>query len=104
MKKIYFNVVNGEVVEPFTSLPTYCAIVQKGLVTEIHACFSVQNIIKGGQGWVKEQVQNQAEIWKEHNPDLKKSLNRFVRQPKYWFKDTNHIESSYDRFIFIRFY
>jgi hypothetical protein len=104
MKKIHFSVSNGEVVNPYSVLPPYYALTSKGIVKEIYMCFSVSNIAKHGQEWVQEQIAKELNVWVEYNPNLKMSLNKLVRQPKLWFKDTNHIEQSYDRFIFIRFY
>ena len=103
MKKIHFSVNSGWVVEPSKSLPPYYALVSRGKVKEIYMCFSVHNIARHGEDWVKEQLAKQREIWEELNPDLHKTLNELVKFPKYWFKDTNHVEQSYDRFIFIRF-
>jgi hypothetical protein len=103
MKKIHFSVMNGRIVEPFSSLPPYYALVSKGVVKEIYTCFSVSNITQNGQEWVQKQLSEELKVWEDYNPELKKTLNKLVRKPKYWFKETNHIEQSYDRFIFIRF-
>ena len=89
-------------VDPFSSLPAYYALVSRGKVKEVYTCFSVNNIAKNGQEWVFKQLEEELGFWENINPDLKKSLNSFVRKPKFWFKEENHIEQSYDRFIFIR--
>lgn len=103
MKKIYFSIDNGKAVNPYSILPPYYTLVKNGVVKEIYLCFSVSNISENGSEWVKEQLLHEKELWKE-KPNLKKSLTKLVRQPSLWLKDTNHEESSYDRFIFIRFY
>jgi hypothetical protein len=103
MKKLHFNVSNGEVVNPYSVLPPYYTLISKGMIKEIYMCFSVSNIANNGQNWVQEQVEKELKIWEEYNSNLKKSLNKLVRSPKYWLKETNHTEQSYDRFIFIRF-
>lgn len=104
MKKIHFNVSNGTVVEPYSVLPPYYALTSKGKVKEIYMCFSVSNIAANSQEWVNKQLKNELEVWEEINPDLKRSLSTLIKKPKFWLKETNHDEQSYDRFIFIRFY
>lgn len=103
MKKIYFNLQNGAVVDPPESLPAYYALVSKGKVKEVYACFSVNNIQNYDSDWVKNSLADKLERWDEWNPNLIKLLHVYVNQPRFWFKDTNHIEKSYDRFIYIRF-
>lgn len=104
VKKIYFNLSNGTVVNHYSSLPPYYALVSKGKVKEIYACFSVSNIATHGYDWLQERLDREVKIWDEYNPDLKNQLNRHVRKSEFWFKDTNFVEQNYNRFIYIRFY
>lgn len=104
MKKIYFDLHNGEVGDPFGVLPKYMAIVKRGKVKEIYTCFRVQNIAeKGGQEWVDEQLSKEAHDWSECQW-LMDTLSRYIMHPKHWFKDSNHTECAANRFIWIRFY
>ncbi|MNR93468.1 hypothetical protein D3C72_245250 [compost metagenome] len=64
MKKIYFDVRNGEVVDPSMYFPGYCAIVQFPLtIVEIKACFSLGNIEMNGDYWALKQVLKSQEEW-----------------------------------------
>jgi hypothetical protein len=105
MKTIYFNLSNGEVVDPSKYLPAYKATIRKGYIAEIAVCFSLQNITKNGYEWVENNVKKEKEEW-DRIDLLKNSLNFYIRK---WtllhpFKDTNFQESHFHRFVFIPFW
>jgi hypothetical protein len=103
VKKIFFDLYNGEIVEPISSLPKYMVIVHSGEIEELYTCFRVQNIAdRGGQDWVDDQLHKEKQNWND-NASLRKDLRKFVRQNKFWFKQSNHFEKNPNRFIWIRF-
>lgn len=103
MKRIYFDLDNGRVRDPYAIFPKYMAIVSKGKVKELYTCFRIQNIPdKGGQRWVSEQLEEEKWAW-ENLDNLKDTLNSYIKHPKHWFKEQNHEESTFDRFTYIRF-
>lgn len=104
MKTIYFNLSNGEVVKP-SILPAYKAVLKGGKVVEIQTCFSIVNVIRNGQEWTGEQIDEERKAW-ETLPHLMKSLNRYARAWLFLhpFKDTNFQETHYHRFFFLPFW
>lgn len=103
MKRIYFDLDNGVVRDPYAIFPKYMAIVKRGKVKELYTCFRVQNIAdKGGQKWVDAELEDERKDWGSFHW-LTESLNKYINHPKHWFKDTNHIEETFNRFIYIRF-
>lgn len=83
MKYIYFNVSNGEIIEP-GPLPAYRALLDWKLkVVAFDVCFSKDSINRNGEEWAKEQLAKEKREWDNYKW-LKKGLRRF--KWKMWGK------------------
>lgn len=104
MKKVYFELVNGEVVKPFTSLPPYYAVVDYKLqVTEIKICFSKDNIDSRGHVWMMEQIVKAEKDWTDYK-HLMKSLKRHILCNVFNSDKDNYEEELHPRFIYLTFW
>ncbi|AEO93710.1 gp452 [Bacillus phage G] len=104
MKKIYFNVSNGQIEDPNNSyFPRYKAMCRFGKIKEIYTLFSIDAILENGQDWVDHQIKHEYKDWKYYS-NLRKELQNFIAQPKFWFKRTNYKEGLTNKFVWIKIY
>ncbi|USL89314.1 hypothetical protein vBBceHLY2_00038 [Bacillus phage vB_BceH_LY2] len=78
MRELYFEVSNGECIEPYTVLSVYRAILEHNKIIRIETCFNISNIIKHGYDWFQEQVKEENGFWSGNCPHLNKSLQKLV--------------------------
>ncbi len=108
MYKLYFQFDNGEIVKPYSAIPSFVAILDwKFQVKEIRTCFSTHVIdLRGGWHFVQSQLDKEKEYWDEL-PHIKKSFKKYLLQNIFslLFKKhdiySNQINDK--RFIYIKF-
>ena len=96
MRLLYFNISNGEVIQPSKALPAFRVTTNKMEIIQIETCFNVGNIIERGMDWYFDQLDKEWVSWEHEHPHLMKSLKKFVRQEyiKHPFKYTNFIATN----------
>lgn len=81
MRKVYFDINNGEIVKPRLILPaSYRAILDwRFKIIRIDACFSIQNIEIYGNKWKEKELFNEYNDWNDYKW-LMKSLKKYIRK------------------------
>lgn len=100
MKRVFFNVSNGEVVEPSEYLPAYYADVDGiGRVKEIAVCYSQANIDRYGDLWALKELLRDREAWTCYKW-LLRSLKKFVI--RNYFREFRDFEKELGpRFVYV---
>lgn len=104
MKKLYFDLDNGKVVEPRNAIaPAYYVIVDhKNIPQSVYTCFSKKKIELRGDGWVKEGISNINEIWSVYHW-LNSSLIKYVEDYSYLSEKQNYESEYKDDFVYLKF-
>lgn len=105
MKKLYFDIDNGEIVRPRgIDAPEYYVVLNdKNKIIELHTCFSRFNIANYGNTWCESMLEIDNERW-THWRWLMEGLRRYVLIYSYLCDKQDYEDKYKDNYVYLKFW
>lgn len=102
MRKLYFDIENGEVIMPrdITAPEFYVTLNEKDKIQDFYSCFSKAKIQSMGEQWKYERLSEDKMVWTSYTW-LIRSLSRYVMEYSYLSERQNYEEEHKEHYVYL---